>query len=169
MKIAGSKFLGDHDFRNFCKMDAANVHNFRRTISIFEILPVNERSLASLCCMLSSLKELVIFKILYVARLQDLFDLCGEVGHPFMHFYVENQNKHFDKLAWLLTACPVNHFSPKLWLISRGERKWCFERVAMDGSDSSCFRHCDYVVTTPHSLKAKLSQLGRKAGLGDED
>ncbi|CAM6126833.1 unnamed protein product [Calypogeia fissa] len=43
MKIAGAKFLGDHDFRNFCKMDAANVHNFRRTISIFEILPVNER------------------------------------------------------------------------------------------------------------------------------
>ncbi|KAK8572172.1 hypothetical protein V6N13_047785 [Hibiscus sabdariffa] len=29
MENAGKKFIGEHDFRNFCKMDAANVHNYR--------------------------------------------------------------------------------------------------------------------------------------------
>ncbi|GFP79008.1 tRNA pseudouridine(38/39) synthase [Phtheirospermum japonicum] len=43
MEIAGKKFIGEHDFRNFCKMDAANVHNFRRHITSFEIFPCNER------------------------------------------------------------------------------------------------------------------------------
>ncbi|KAL2653538.1 hypothetical protein R1flu_021666 [Riccia fluitans] len=42
MKLAASKFLGEHDFRNFCKMDAGNVHNYRRTITEFEIVPFNE-------------------------------------------------------------------------------------------------------------------------------
>ncbi|KAI3459978.1 hypothetical protein Pfo_016641 [Paulownia fortunei] len=43
METAGKKFIGEHDFRNFCKMDAANVHNYRRHITSFEIFPCNER------------------------------------------------------------------------------------------------------------------------------
>ncbi|KAL6578290.1 hypothetical protein OROMI_010618 [Orobanche minor] len=43
MEISGKKFIGEHDFRNFCKMDAANVHNYRRRITSFEIFPCNER------------------------------------------------------------------------------------------------------------------------------
>uniref|UniRef100_M1D2V4 tRNA pseudouridine synthase n=1 Tax=Solanum tuberosum TaxID=4113 RepID=M1D2V4_SOLTU len=43
MQTAAEKFLGEHDFRNFCKMDADNVHNYRRHIISFEILPFNER------------------------------------------------------------------------------------------------------------------------------
>ena len=42
MKVACKKFQGEHDFTNFCKMDAANVHNYMRTISNFDILPCNE-------------------------------------------------------------------------------------------------------------------------------
>ncbi|KAL2489325.1 Pseudouridine synthase family protein [Forsythia ovata] len=45
MEIAGKKFIGEHDFRNFCKMDAANVHNYKRHITSFEILPCDERFL----------------------------------------------------------------------------------------------------------------------------
>ncbi|PSS00025.1 TRNA pseudouridine(38/39) synthase [Actinidia chinensis var. chinensis] len=43
MENAGKKLIGEHDFRNFCKMDAANVHNYRRRITLFEISPSNER------------------------------------------------------------------------------------------------------------------------------
>ncbi|XVF63206.1 hypothetical protein PTKIN_Ptkin09bG0069300 [Pterospermum kingtungense] len=43
MESAGKKFIGEHDFRNFCKMDAANVHNYRRRITMFEISPSNTR------------------------------------------------------------------------------------------------------------------------------
>ncbi|KAK2980500.1 hypothetical protein RJ640_022502, partial [Escallonia rubra] len=43
METAGRTFVGEHDFRNFCKMDAANVHNYRRLITSFEIFPCNER------------------------------------------------------------------------------------------------------------------------------
>ncbi|ACO67210.1 predicted protein, partial [Micromonas commoda] len=32
MNEAASAFVGEHDFRNFCKMDARNVHNYRRRI-----------------------------------------------------------------------------------------------------------------------------------------
>ncbi|CAN4122161.1 unnamed protein product [Withania somnifera] len=42
METAAEKFLGEHDFRNFCKMDAGNVHNYRRHIITFEILPFND-------------------------------------------------------------------------------------------------------------------------------
>ncbi|XP_027090772.1 uncharacterized protein [Coffea arabica] len=42
METAGKKFLGEHDFRNFCKMDAINVHNFRRCITLFEISRCSE-------------------------------------------------------------------------------------------------------------------------------
>ncbi|KAI4346563.1 hypothetical protein L6164_007449 [Bauhinia variegata] len=37
MESAGKKFVGEHDFRNFCKMDAANVHNYRRRVTLFEM------------------------------------------------------------------------------------------------------------------------------------
>ncbi|XP_010543077.1 PREDICTED: tRNA pseudouridine(38/39) synthase isoform X2 [Tarenaya hassleriana] len=37
MDIAGKKFIGEHDFRNFCKMDAANVHNYKRRVTFFEV------------------------------------------------------------------------------------------------------------------------------------
>lgn len=43
METAGKKFLGEHDFRNFCKMDANNVHNYRRRVVLFEIIPCSER------------------------------------------------------------------------------------------------------------------------------
>ncbi|KAK4387790.1 tRNA pseudouridine(38/39) synthase [Sesamum angolense] len=43
METAGKKFIGEHDFRNFCKMDAANVHNYMRYITSFEIFRCNER------------------------------------------------------------------------------------------------------------------------------
>ncbi|KAE9618336.1 putative pseudouridylate synthase, Isomerase [Lupinus albus] len=43
MESAGNKFLGEHDFRNLCKMDAANVHNYRRRITSFEISPTDVR------------------------------------------------------------------------------------------------------------------------------
>ncbi|KAH6834713.1 MA3 domain-containing protein [Perilla frutescens var. hirtella] len=43
MEIAGRKFIGEHDFRNFCKMDAASVHNYRRNITSFEVFSCNER------------------------------------------------------------------------------------------------------------------------------
>ena len=32
MRRAASKFVGDHDFRNFCKMDVLHVKNFRRVV-----------------------------------------------------------------------------------------------------------------------------------------
>ncbi|KAK9902336.1 hypothetical protein M0R45_001725 [Rubus argutus] len=40
MESAGKKFVGEHDFRNFCKMDALNVHNYMRKITSFAILLV---------------------------------------------------------------------------------------------------------------------------------
>lgn len=43
MKFAAGKFCGEHDFRNFCKMDADNVHNFQREIFSFDILPLLNR------------------------------------------------------------------------------------------------------------------------------
>ncbi|XP_057775881.1 uncharacterized protein LOC130994809 isoform X3 [Salvia miltiorrhiza] len=43
MESSGKRFIGEHDFRNFCKMDAANVHNYRRYITSFEIFSCNER------------------------------------------------------------------------------------------------------------------------------
>ncbi|XP_059063487.1 uncharacterized protein LOC131035677 isoform X2 [Cryptomeria japonica] len=43
MEVACKKFLGEHDFRNFCKMDALNVHNYKRQISSFKIVPCDER------------------------------------------------------------------------------------------------------------------------------
>ncbi|KAJ9146055.1 hypothetical protein P3X46_028370 [Hevea brasiliensis] len=43
MESAGKKFIGEHDFRNFCKMDAVNVHNYRRHITSFEISPCKMR------------------------------------------------------------------------------------------------------------------------------
>ncbi|KAL3504607.1 hypothetical protein ACH5RR_034448 [Cinchona calisaya] len=42
METAGKKFVGEHDFRNFCKMDATNVHSFRRQIMLFEISACSE-------------------------------------------------------------------------------------------------------------------------------
>lgn len=42
MEKAAKKFVGQHDFRNFCKMDAKNVHNYRRHITSFEIVPYHE-------------------------------------------------------------------------------------------------------------------------------
>ncbi|XXG61337.1 hypothetical protein AAC387_Pa04g3023 [Persea americana] len=44
MDLASKKFIGEHDFRNFCKMDAANVHNYKRQITSFEISSCNQRS-----------------------------------------------------------------------------------------------------------------------------
>ncbi|XP_050269280.1 uncharacterized protein LOC126713564 isoform X2 [Quercus robur] len=43
MVSAGRKFVGEHDFRNFCKMDAVNVHNYRRNVTSFEIFPSDVR------------------------------------------------------------------------------------------------------------------------------
>ncbi|KAG0470151.1 hypothetical protein HPP92_016851 [Vanilla planifolia] len=40
---AANKFKGEHDFRNFCKMDAVNVKNFRRYITGITISPCNKK------------------------------------------------------------------------------------------------------------------------------
>lgn len=40
MREACKLFIGEHDFRNFCKMDAANVDNFVRVVLSFSIDPV---------------------------------------------------------------------------------------------------------------------------------
>ena len=39
MRAAASRLIGEHDLRNFCKIDP-NVSNFRRTILSFEVAPV---------------------------------------------------------------------------------------------------------------------------------
>ena len=39
MQIAASTLIGDHDFRNICKIDIAKVSNFRREVYSAEILP----------------------------------------------------------------------------------------------------------------------------------
>ncbi len=39
MQQAASYFVGDHDFRSFCKADVRHVSNFRRTILDFRIQP----------------------------------------------------------------------------------------------------------------------------------
>ncbi|XP_078160449.1 pseudouridine synthase family protein isoform X1 [Carex rostrata] len=44
MREGAQKFVGEHDFRNFCKMDAANVRNYRRHITSFDIFYTNQRS-----------------------------------------------------------------------------------------------------------------------------
>ncbi|KAK1315461.1 hypothetical protein QJS10_CPA06g00549 [Acorus calamus] len=44
MQTASKKFIGEHDFRNFCKMDAANVKNYKRLITNFDISCVDGRS-----------------------------------------------------------------------------------------------------------------------------
>ena len=43
MNEAASMFVGEHDFRNFCKMDARNVHNYRRRIDSCRVV-VNGRT-----------------------------------------------------------------------------------------------------------------------------
>lgn len=43
VESAGRKFVGEHDFRNFCKMDALNVHNYRRKITSFAVSPCDVR------------------------------------------------------------------------------------------------------------------------------
>uniref|UniRef100_A0A453E2S5 tRNA pseudouridine synthase n=1 Tax=Aegilops tauschii subsp. strangulata TaxID=200361 RepID=A0A453E2S5_AEGTS len=44
MQKAAFKFIGEHDFRNFCKMDAANVSNYKRYITDFNISACDQRS-----------------------------------------------------------------------------------------------------------------------------
>ncbi|KAI7729810.1 hypothetical protein M8C21_003806 [Ambrosia artemisiifolia] len=41
MESSCKRLIGEHDFRNFCKMDAANVHNYKRCITSFDICPCN--------------------------------------------------------------------------------------------------------------------------------
>src|SRR5437870_2299895 len=43
MRIASSHFKGEHDFRNFCKLDVAKVRNFRRIIFDINILLLDPR------------------------------------------------------------------------------------------------------------------------------
>lgn len=38
MRLAAKKFEGEHDFRNVCKMDAKNVHNYRREVYKCEVV-----------------------------------------------------------------------------------------------------------------------------------
>lgn len=42
MQSAAQRLVGDHDFRNFCKMDATAVHSFRRVIHSAKILEVGQ-------------------------------------------------------------------------------------------------------------------------------
>lgn len=43
MEGAEKKFVGEHDFRNFCKMDALNVHNYRQHVTSFKVSPSDMR------------------------------------------------------------------------------------------------------------------------------
>ncbi|PON48963.1 Pseudouridine synthase [Parasponia andersonii] len=52
MERAGKKFIGEHDFRNFCKMDASNVHNYRRCITSFAITPCDVRCMVAVLFMI---------------------------------------------------------------------------------------------------------------------
>jgi len=42
MKQAAQLLVGEHDFRNFCKMDVEHVANFVRRIYSFDIEPVDD-------------------------------------------------------------------------------------------------------------------------------
>jgi tRNA pseudouridine38/39 synthase len=42
MHEAAQYLVGEHDYRNFCKMDAQNVHNYKRTIFSYEIEPQDD-------------------------------------------------------------------------------------------------------------------------------
>jgi hypothetical protein len=42
MKAAGQEFVGQHDFRNFCKIDPTRTVNFERVIISFSIDPVDD-------------------------------------------------------------------------------------------------------------------------------
>ena len=45
---AGEYLLGEHDFRNFCKMDVANgVTNYTRRLSLVKATPYEESSVSS--------------------------------------------------------------------------------------------------------------------------
>ena len=44
MKDGANRLIGDHDFRNFCKMDVVNVDTFTRTVNLFEISPAGPPS-----------------------------------------------------------------------------------------------------------------------------
>lgn len=39
MQLAAQAFVGQHDYRNFCKVDAEHVHHFVRHILDFRIEP----------------------------------------------------------------------------------------------------------------------------------
>ncbi len=51
MQEAAGHFVGDHDFRNFCKVDAQHVSSFRRTILDFRIVPVGLQGAAQVCAL----------------------------------------------------------------------------------------------------------------------
>ena len=40
MQRAAQHFIGEHDFRNFCKMDLEHVKSFRRTMLYFQVAEV---------------------------------------------------------------------------------------------------------------------------------
>jgi len=45
-QAAAAKLCGEHDFRNFCKIDAPNVTHFMRRVDSFTIAPVHDASTA---------------------------------------------------------------------------------------------------------------------------
>jgi tRNA pseudouridine(38-40) synthase len=57
MQKAASYFLGEHDFRNFCKLDIANVTNFRREIFSAEIKPFYKFSAGYVADSMSAVNE----------------------------------------------------------------------------------------------------------------
>ncbi|SPQ99886.1 unnamed protein product (mitochondrion) [Plasmodiophora brassicae] len=44
MQVAANKFVGTHDFRNFCRMSVVSCHNFVRTIDGVRVGPVDEHA-----------------------------------------------------------------------------------------------------------------------------
>lgn len=67
MREGAQKFVGEHDFRNFCKMDAANVHNFRRHITSFDVFYTDQR-------LDSTIFSIEISQVISVMWLQSLLD-----------------------------------------------------------------------------------------------
>jgi tRNA pseudouridine38/39 synthase len=87
MQQAASHFVGEHDFRNFCKVDAQHVSNFRRTILDFRITPVMEG-----CALAGGLQ-------LFALHVRGTAFLWHQVAHPLLAMENPELAKHAQRLA----------------------------------------------------------------------
>ncbi|KAH7524954.1 hypothetical protein FEM48_Zijuj06G0174100 [Ziziphus jujuba var. spinosa] len=117
MENAGKRLIGEHDFRNFCKMDAVNVHNYRRHISSFAVSPYDVR--LTLTMMVVELdynnKEQSVMLIL-----EHEMQICGEPCDFLHNWFDGNQLWAFEikgsAFLWHQVRCMV----AVLFLIGQG-------------------------------------------------